>query len=137
MRLLIDTQVLIWFQLNDTQLPFSIRLLIEDPAHDVFVSPLSFMEVTIKQTVNRLSDFTVSTEELADTAQNDGFLVLPVSLSHIVAYRQIPFYADHRDLGPSLRFDRLILATALAEAMPVISADEKFQRYRPLVDVIW
>lgn len=132
MRLLIDTQVLIWFQLNDTQLPFSIRLLIEDPAHDVFVSPLSFMEVTIKQTVNRLSDFTVSTEELADTAQNDGFLVLPVSLSHIVAYRQIPFYADHRD-----PFDRLILATALAEAMSVISADEKFQRYRPLVDVIW
>jgi PIN domain nuclease of toxin-antitoxin system len=44
---------------------------------------------------------------------------------------------DHRDLGPSPRFDRLILATALAEEMPVIFADEKFQRYQPLVAVIW
>lgn len=132
MRLLIDTQIFIWFQLNDPQLPKSIRLLIEDLKNDVFVSHLSFMEVTIKQVVNRLPTFTIQTEELIEKAETDGFIILPTSLAHISAYKRIPFFDDHRD-----PFDRLLLATALAEQMSLISADEKFSRYQDLVDIIW
>ena len=73
-----------------------------------------------------------ATEELIQKAKTAGFVLLPVSLAHIQAYRQIPFHTDHR--GP---FDRLILATALAEQMPIISADEKFSRYRDVVKIIW
>lgn len=132
MKLLLDTQILIWFQLNDGQLPARLRTLIEDPANAVFVSHLSFIEITIKQVINRLPTFAVLTKELADTARNDGFTILPTSFAHIAAYRQIPFFDDHRD-----PFDRLILATALAEEMTVISADEKFTRYRDVVEIIW
>ena len=131
-KLLLDTQILIWFQLNDAQLPRRIRLLIEDPANEVVISQLSFIEITIKQVTNRLPTFTVLTEERANTAETDGFVILPVSLNHVIAYRQIPFYADHRD-----PFDRLILATALAEKMPIISADGHFHLYRDIVEVIW
>lgn len=132
MKLLLDTQVLIWFQLNEAQLPERTRLIIEDSANEIFVSQLSFMEITIKQVVNRLPTFAVLTEELVDTVKTDGFIIIPVSLAHITAYREIPFFEDHRD-----PFDRLILATALAEKMPVISADEQFKRYQEIVDVIW
>lgn len=132
MRLLIDTQVFIWFQLNDALLPKRIRLLIEEPENDVFVSHLSFMEITIKQVVNRLPTFTIQTEELIEKAGIDGFTILPISPAHIIAYSQIPFFDDHRD-----PFDRLIPATALAENMPIISADEKFGRYQNIVEVIW
>ena len=132
MKLLLDTQILIWFQLNDAQLPRRIRRLIEDPANEIVISQLSFIEITIKQVTNRLPTFAVLTEELTHKAETDGFVILPVSLNHIIAYRQIPFYADHRD-----PFDRLILATALAERMSVISADEKFGRYRDVVEVVW
>ncbi len=90
------------------------------------------MEITIKQTVNRLPTFPVLTEELIDKAEADGFDLVSVSLSHIAAYRRIPFFDDHRD-----PFDRLILATALAEQMSIISADEKFSRYRDVIDIIW
>ncbi|HEY0108989.1 MAG TPA: type II toxin-antitoxin system VapC family toxin, partial [Fibrella sp.] len=93
MKLLLDTQILIWFQLNDPQLPRRIRLLIEDPANEVVISQLSFIEITIKQVTNRLPTFTVLTEELANTAETDGFVILPVSLNHVIAYRQIHFYA--------------------------------------------
>ncbi|MCY7358046.1 MAG: PIN domain-containing protein [Rudanella sp.] len=48
-----------------------------------------------------------------------------------------PFTRITANHGPTLRFDRLILATALAEGIPVISADEKFARYRDIVEVIW
>jgi PIN domain nuclease of toxin-antitoxin system len=131
MRILLDTQILIWFQLNDPQLPERLRTLIEDPQHDVLVSDLSFIEITIKQTINRLPEFAVLTDELAAVTERDGFIILPLARQHIAAYRKIPFHNDHRD-----PFDRLILATALAENIPVISADEKFQRYSDLVAVI-
>lgn len=49
------------------------------------------MKITIKQTVNRLPTFRVLTEELIDKAETDGFVLLPVPLPHIAAYRQIPF----------------------------------------------
>lgn len=41
-------------------------------------------------------------------------------------------HANHRD-----PFDQFILATALAEQMPVILTDENFNRYKNVVDVIW
>lgn len=110
--------------------------MIEDPNNDVFVSHLSFMEIAIKQTVNRLPTFMISTEELAKKVETDGFTLLPVSFAHIIAYHQIPLHDDHRDYGPTLRFDRLILATALTEQMPIVSADDKFKRYQDTVDVI-
>lgn len=132
MRLLLDTQILIWFQLNDIQLPARLRTLIEDPDNEILVSHLSFIEITIKQVINRLPEFSVLSGELIDTTRNDGFLILPTSFAHIAAYRRIPFYADHRD-----PFDRLILATALAEKIPVISADGNFGRYKDIVEIIW
>jgi len=48
MELLLDTQILIWFQLDAPQLPARLKRMIEDPDNEVFVSHLSFMEITIK-----------------------------------------------------------------------------------------
>lgn len=90
------------------------------------------MEITIKQTVKRLPTFMIPMKELAKKVEMDGFTLLPVSFAHIIAYHQIPLHDDHCD-----PFDRLILTTALAEQMPVVSADDKFKRYQDTVDVIW
>jgi PIN domain nuclease of toxin-antitoxin system len=106
--------------------------MIEDPNNRIFVSHLSFMEITIKQTVNRLPTFMIPMKELAKKVETDGFTSLPISFAHIITYHQIPLHDDHRD-----PFDRLILATALAEQMPIISADDKFKRYQDIIEVIW
>ncbi|WP_246859662.1 PIN domain-containing protein [Spirosoma sp. KCTC 42546] len=74
----------------------------------------------------------MSVDELIAQTKQDGFHIIQLDNRHIATYDQIPLFADHRD-----PFDRLILATALAEKMPIISADEKFGRYRDVVDVIW
>ncbi len=60
-----------------------------------------------------------------------GFEILQISNNHIFSYQQIPFYEDHRD-----PFDRLLLATALSEQIPIISIDQKLSLYRPLITVI-
>lgn len=54
--------------------------------------------------------------------------VLPISLPHLATYTELPFY--HRD-----PFDRLIIAQAMVEDIPVVSRDKPFQEYS--IDLIW
>ena len=54
-----------------------------------------------------------------------------LNFTGVLSYQSIPFFEDHRD-----PFDRFLLATALSEQIPIISIDEKFSRYRPLITVI-
>ncbi|WP_310589028.1 PIN domain-containing protein [Fibrella forsythiae] len=82
--------------------------------------------------MGKLPAFRLTTDELMRQTVRDGMHILPIGDHHIAAYDQIPLYADHR--GP---FDRLILATALVEKMPVISADGHFHRYNDVVEIIW
>jgi len=60
------------------------------------------------------------------------FSLLELNDHHISDYQEIPLIADHRD-----PFDRFILATAFSENIPVITSDEKFELYKPLVQVIF
>lgn len=131
MRYLLDTQILIWSLEDNPKLKESSRTIIENPANAIFVSQFSLMEMSIKLKLNKLPEFIVSIEHIASQLLSDGFEILPVSNNHIFSYQQVPFFEDHRD-----PFDRFLLATALSEQIPIISNDEKFQIYKPLITVI-
>lgn len=131
MRLLLDTQIIVWALENNPQLKPRIRLLLEDSSNELLVSHYSLMELAIKLKLGKLPGFNISLPGFIDQLHTDGFTILPSSTAHIAAYDLIPFFEDHRD-----PFDRFLLATALAEQVPLISADEKFPRYRPLVEII-
>ena len=48
MKLLADTQVLVWYSMSDPRLTAIARALLSDPANEVFVSPASYWEIAIK-----------------------------------------------------------------------------------------
>lgn len=131
MKYLLDTQILIWSLDDNSKLKSSLRTIIQNPEYTIFISQFSLMEMSIKLKLGKLPEFVVSIEYIIQQFLSDGFSLLPIINSHILSYQSIPFYADHRD-----PFDRFLLATALAEQMPIISSDEKFLLYRPLVQVI-
>ncbi len=131
MPYLLDTQILIWSLEDSPKLKSSFRNLIEDPANIIFVSQVSLMELSIKLKLGKLPEFIVNIEYITEQLLSDGFTILPLSNNHIFSYQLIPFFEDHCD-----PFDRFLLATALSEKIPVISSDDKFLRYRPLVNVI-
>lgn len=131
MRYLLDTQILIWHLQGNPKLKASLRTLIENPAHTMFVSQFSLMEMAIKLKLGKLPEFIVTIEFITSQLSSDGFEILQISNNHIFSYQQIPFYEDHRD-----PFDRLLLATALSEQIPIISIDQKLSLYRPLITVI-
>jgi len=124
MRLLIDTQILIWWQLNDGKLNSATRELMAEPDNTIYVSPISLIEIAIKQKLGKLPELEVPVATLADLIEADGFDLLPLKTGHIQAYADIPLLPDHRD-----PFDRLLLAVAFHENTPIISADGNFDLY--------
>src|SRR6185312_1285304 len=131
MQFLLDTQILIW-SLEDSPKPKAkLRTLIENPENVIFVSQFSLMEISIKLKLGKLPEFIVSIEYITLQLLSDGFTILPILNNHIFSYQSIPFFEDHRD-----PFDRFLLATALSEQIPIISVDENFTLYRPLITVI-
>ncbi|MBC3787831.1 type II toxin-antitoxin system VapC family toxin [Spirosoma utsteinense] len=130
MSFLLDTEVLLWFIEGNDRLLETNRLKIQT-ADTIYVSQISLFEVAIKTKVGKLS----IKRGLAGLLQDmmlENIQILPLQNEHIAAYDQIPFFDDHRD-----PFDRLILATALHEGWPVMTADPKFSWYKDQIEVIW
>lgn len=132
MRLLIDTQILIWFFESNPQLSSRIRELLVDVNNEVYVSRVSLFEIAIKLKIGGRLSLKRGLKGLIQDCRKEHISILSIADDHLLAYDQIPLHADHRD-----PFDRLLLATALAEKMPLISADGQFHRYSDIVEIIW
>lgn len=129
MAYLIDTQILIWSLINPEKLSAPNQTLLK--TNSVWVSQVSLYEIAIKQKIGKLPEFDLTVEALLSQTRMDGFRLMPIKNTHIAAYDHIPLFPDHKD-----PFDRLILATALSERLPVISADENFRLYVSQIQLI-
>ena len=129
MAYLIDTQILIWSIVSPEKLSNPTRTILQNER--IFVSQVSLLEIVIKQKVGKLPELTLSVDELERQLLLDNFQILFLKNVHFSAYNSIPLLANHKD-----PFDRLILATALSENLPVISADENFRLYVPQIQLI-
>ncbi|MDR1808032.1 MAG: type II toxin-antitoxin system VapC family toxin [Propionibacteriaceae bacterium] len=117
MRLLLDTNVLL-FSLSDDPRLAPFRDALEDPANDVFFSAVSGVEISIKASLGKLA---VPADYLA-AVTDQGFAELPFTAAHAGLVRDLPWH--HRD-----PFDRMIIAQALAEGLPVATTDGAFAAY--------
>lgn len=106
--------------------------ILQDPKNTILFSQISLFEITIKQRIGKLSQFTATIQEIFNQAVTDGFTFLPITNSHLFQYNNIPLYEQHRD-----PFDRLLLATALSEMATLLSADANFRLYNEIVEVVW
>lgn len=132
MKYLLDTQIVIWILTEPDKIPAEIKKLITSKDNQLVVSNASLLEITIKQTINKLPEFTATTSEIVEQLQIIDIQLKDISTKYIENYKNIPLLHDHRN-----PFDRIILATGLAEDIPVISSDAKFQRYSDIITVIW
>lgn len=125
MRLLLDTQIYLWFLGDSRRLSKKARQAIAH-ADEVMVSAASIWEASIKAALGKLD---VDTSALVEGIAASGFAELPIRASHGVAAAALPDH--HRD-----PFDRMLLAQAMSEPMHLLTADETLVRYSELVRLV-
>jgi len=122
MRLLLDTHTFLWFVLDDPQLSATAKALIEDPANDILISPASYWEIAIKVRLKKLDLFAPYDDFMQRGIVGNDFEILPVEPRHASLLTTLAMH--HKD-----PFDRLLIAQALTEGLPVVGCDVAFDPY--------
>ena len=122
MRLLLDTHVLLWFGLNDSRLSADAVSLIVDSANEILVSPASYWEIAIKIKLRRYALNKPYKEFMLEAIDMNGFSYLHIEPTHTALLTTM----EHHHKDP---FDRLLIAQALVEGIPIVSADLQLDAY--------
>lgn len=117
-RILIDTHILIWWLSDSGNIRTEHRELIADPENIVCVSMISIFELYIKASIGKM----VLPEDLIKAIEESDISTLELKFDHFEAYRSLPVI--HKD-----PFDKLIIAQAISEQLPLISYDQVFAEY--------
>ena len=128
MKLLLDTHALIWWVINTAQLSPQALSLMLDRRNEIFLSLVSIWEMQLKIQIGKLQLPLPLSQIVEEQQRLNGLQLLSITPEHIYALNQLPFH--HKD-----PFDRLLIAQAMTENLPLLSADTVFPAYP--VQIIW
>ncbi|MDR0564208.1 MAG: type II toxin-antitoxin system VapC family toxin [Azoarcus sp.] len=121
MRYLLDTHAALWFLAGDDRLSVTAKAVILDPSTEISISVASSWELAIKLGLRKLQ-FEGGIPAFFDMVDDNGFTLLPLTKAHLNGIAQLPLH--HRN-----PFDRLLVATAFAESMSLVTADTAMALY--------
>ena len=127
MKLLLDTQLLLWTALLDDEeieassMSTEAARLIDDDANDLFFSVVSIWEVAIKSGLGR-STFNVDPQSLRISLLDAGLVELGINGDHAAGVRRLPNL--HKD-----PFDRMLVSQAWQEGLILLTTDAKLKLY--------
>ncbi len=121
MRILLDTQVVLWALTDSPRLSQKARDLILEPANDIHFSAASIWEVAIKHRLAR-HDMPIPGHEATTLCKRAGYIELPVTSIHASATEDLPLL--HND-----PFDRVLVAQAKSEPMHLLTHDQVLPQY--------
>ncbi len=125
MRLLLDTHILLWVMLDDTQLSARARSLLSD-ADSLHVSTVSLWELAIKRSLGKLK---LDVDALDAHLSGNAIEPLAISRAHARRLRMLPVL--HGD-----PFDRMLVAQALSEPLHLLTHDAALAPYSDLVILV-
>jgi PIN domain nuclease of toxin-antitoxin system len=128
LRALLDSHAFIWWVLDTPSLSMRCREILSDGANEIALSAASLYEIAYKAEQGRLTLPEAPASYLRDRLAANDFGALPIEASHALLAATLP--PIHRD-----PFDRIIVAQAQLEAIPILTADPAITRYD--VETIW
>jgi PIN domain nuclease of toxin-antitoxin system len=93
----------------------------EKSDNTLFISIACLWEITFKMSLDKLK-LSGNIETIIDRTNENGFEILPIEPKHLITLSSLKFV--HKD-----PFDRIMIAQAITENMPVISSDSMFELY--------
>ena len=122
MRLLLDTHAFLWWLDGDRRLSRKVRALIGDEGNVVLVSAVSAWEISTKARLGKLPGAVDVAADIAGSVAAQDFSGLDITILHAQRAGRLP--GEHRD-----PFDRMLVAQAQLEDLPIVSDDPVFDAY--------
>jgi PIN domain nuclease of toxin-antitoxin system len=127
-KVLVDTPCWLWALARPEALNTEAAALLSDDETEVIFSAASVWEIAIKSSLGKLRVLTIDDDSLFDILDRQPVTRLPILHSHARHVASLP--PHHGD-----PFDRLLIAQAQMENVPILTADDQFLRYE--IEVIW
>ena len=130
MRYYLDTNILVFVILGqDDNISDDVRALLSDYGNSFLTSIICIQEVVHLVQIGKIempkgTDTRMAAMHAVNSIVGWGVKIVPVSMKHIECLANLPLYDDHRDPN-----DRLIIAQAISDRIPLVSSDRKFARY--------
>lgn len=129
MRVYLDTNILVYYLLRRDELGDDVREILFDYENILYTSTVCVAELLHLMQIGKVRllscrDIREAARTVLQSLEETGIVTVPTSNKHLNALIELPFYEDHRDPN-----DRLIIAQAIADRIPLISSDRKFVRY--------
>lgn len=128
MKLLLDTHALLWALDGNRKLSAAARAAIGRQGADLLISSVSAFEITTKYRIGKLPEFAAMARDFPAILDQLDHSPLPVSLAHAALAGAL----DHPHGDP---FDRLLIAQARIERVPIVSNEALFDEFG--VERIW
>jgi len=128
MKALLDTQVFLWWISDDSRLSSRASAIIKDGNNKLFLSADSGWEIAVKVRLGRLTLPEPLETFVPEQMALNAIESLPIQMSHALHVYTLPDH--HRD-----PFDRMLVAQAQLENLPILSADPQISLYA--VETVW
>jgi len=121
-NLLLDTPCWLWMQASPEKFSARARAILDDPDNVLLLSPVSAWEIASKYALGRLTLPVPPAEYVPSRMKSSGVDALALQHSHALQVASLPWH--HQD-----PFDRLLIAQAQVEGLPILSADRQLAAY--------
>ena len=117
-----DTHSLLWLVTDDPRLSTTARETFLDPDNELLSSAVVGFEIAVKYSLGKLELAEPPRTFIENRIRNNALIPFPITMAHSTRVADLPFH--HRD-----PFDRLLVAQALEEGVPLLSADQILSAY--------
>lgn len=128
MKVLLDTCAFIWLVTEDIKLSELAKEIFLDTDNELLLSAVTGFEIAVKYSLGKLHLTEPPNEFIANRIQANALTELPVSMAHALVLQNLPLH--HKD-----PFDRLLVAQAMVNQVPLLSADQQLSAYA--IERLW
>lgn len=124
MKYILDTHIFLWTLFTPEKLKLNASEIIKDPENSIYISTITFWEISLKYSLKKLELEGILPEDLPKFAITMNYSTLIFSVEDAATFYQLPRHS-HKD-----PFDRMIIWQAIRNEMILISRDRKMPEYQ-------
>ena len=132
MSYLVDTHIFLWSVISPKKISQKIRKILNDPESTKYISVLSFWEISLKFSLDKIDLVGILPEELPDIAKKANFDILDLDSKTASSYYKLP---KSKNKDP---FDRMLAWQAINKDCYLLTKDQDFADYKDHgLKIIW